>query len=355
MYSDREVLRQKIKLLSDQGMSAGRVARELNCNIKTVKKWSNQDNFRHKYNTIQRKKMTPNTKRRVSNELKDKVGGSLRKCVRKLNMSSDYINRDKTISRRTVQRYLKSTKWGSIARKMKVKPLLTPKNIADRLKFANMVTSAGYCDNTRRGRELRENVLWTDESPIELFPKLNHQNTRIRTSDKTKQIVGRPKFPLKIMVAGGITASGKTELYVCPPKETIGGQVYESKILPLYLDAINDPLTIGNKRKATLCQDSAPGHNIRSVINKITSTYPNSWTVGKWPGNSPDFNLIEPVWSVLKDSVHKNPIPKNRDQLIRRVRETWNSLNPDYLKKLVHSFPNRIKQAIDNCGGNTDY
>ena len=102
-------------------------------------------------------------------------------------------------------------------------------------------------------------------------------------------------------------------------------------------------------------QDSAPGHNVPPVISKIEATFQNSWTVGIWPGNSPDFNIIEPVWGLLQDSVLKTPIPKNREELICRVRETWFTLKPEYLKKLVHSFPNRIEQALNNEGGNTDY
>jgi len=157
------------------------------------------------------------------------------------------------------------------------------------------------------------------------------------------------------MVAGGITANGVTELYVCPEKETIDGKVYETKILPIYLKAIGDKRLIRNRRKTTLCPDSAPGHNIRPVISKIQSTFPNSWTFGIWPGNSPDFNVIEHVWNVLQESVHKCPIPKSREQLVARVRETCNSLEPGYHKSLVHSFQSRIDEAINNNGGHTTY
>jgi transposase-like protein len=355
MYSERELKRKQIQLLCDQGLPDSEVAKQVGVDHKTVKKWKNTNDFKHKYNTIQKKKLTPNTKRRISGLMMNRTGASLRKCSKRLNFSNDYKSRNKTISHTAVQNYLKTTEWGRVARKLRPKPLLSKKNIKDRLTFALNVQMEGYCDQSQNGRSFRENILFTDESPIELNSKPNPQNTRIRTSDKTKATVGIPKFPLKIMVAGGITANGVTDLYVCPKGETINGQVYEEKILPIYLSAINNRALIRNKRKATFQQDSAPGHKIRSVIDKIESTFPNSWTEGVWSGNSPDFNVIEHVWSVLQDSVFETPIPRTREELIQRVRQKWFSLTREYLSSLVHSFPKRIEQAINNEGGHTDY
>ena len=75
------------------------------------------------------------------------------------------------------------------------------------------------------------------------------------------------------MVAGGITAHGVTELYICPKGETITGQVYENKILPIYLKAMDNRDLIPNKNKGLLMQDSAPGHCTASVIKKIEDTF----------------------------------------------------------------------------------
>ena len=355
VYSERELKRQNIQLLCDQGLSFSEVAKQLKVDYKTAKKWSTTDTIRHKYNTIHKKKVTPNTKRRISNQMKEVLGASVRKCVKKLNMSESYQNRKKTISKTSVQKYIKAKDWGKYARKLPVKPLLSQKNINDRLVFALNVQLWGYCDNSRYGKSLRENILWTDESPIELNPKPNKQNVRFRTSSEAVPVIGVPKFPLKIMVAGGITAQGVTKLYVCPKGETITGKVYEEKILPIYLNAIKSQALIPNKKKATFMQDSATCHNVRPVIQKIECTFPNSWTSGIWSGNSPDLNVIEPVWGILQDSVFENPRPRNREELVDRIQKSWHSLDPRYLANLVHSFPRRIEEAINNEGGHTSY
>ena len=198
MYSEREVKRKQIHLLNARGMSVAAMAKVVGVDYKVAKKWSNCDTIKHHYNTVQRKKLTPNTKRKITIELKDKVGASVRKCVRKLNMSDVYKNRNKTISRKAVQNYLKTTNWGKIGRKLKVKPLLSKKNVNDRVRFGLWVKLNGYLDDSRHGITLRENILWTDESPIELHPKPNKQNTRVRTSNKSLAVIRRPKFPLKL-------------------------------------------------------------------------------------------------------------------------------------------------------------
>jgi len=176
-YSDREVTRKQIQLLARQGFLTIDIMNELNVSRDTVKKWADTQEYRHHYNTKPKRKLSPNTRRRITGLMKGRVGASVRKCANRLNQNKEYKNRKKTISYQTVQNYLKTTTWGRIARKLKVKPLLTKKNAEDRLAFALTVQMEWYCDLNRHGEGLRENTLWTDESVIELNPKANRQNT----------------------------------------------------------------------------------------------------------------------------------------------------------------------------------
>ena len=128
-----------------QGFSRAQIAAALEVSYNMVKKWSYRGDYRHKYNTVQKRKITPTTKLRITGLMKDRVGSSIRKCVRTLNMSDYYTNRGKHISRITVRRYVRSQPWGRIARKLVIKPLLTKQNVTDRLSFALNVQMEGYC------------------------------------------------------------------------------------------------------------------------------------------------------------------------------------------------------------------
>ena len=354
MSSDREEIR-SVQTLAAAGKTIREITNLVDMHRNNVRMWTNRPDIKHNHHTVADTKLSPNTKRKITRHFKDKMGGSYRKCAKMLNKSDDYRKRDKTISFQTVRRYVKSQKWGLIARKMTLKPLKTQLNKTDRIKFARKVTEEGYCGQGRIATLLRENVLWTDETWVELNPKPNPQNTRIRTLDKKKTIISLPKHSIKILVAGGMTAKGVTDLYVCEKGETINGQQYEDKILPIYLGALNSDKLFSSKRHATFQQDNAPGHIIKSVTAKIKAAYPMAWIKGVWPGNSPDLNVIEHLWNDLQESVFEEPIPRDRQQLIDRVVQKWNSFTEERLSKLVHSFPNRIREVIDSDGGHTSY
>ncbi len=83
-------------------------------------------------------------------------------------------------------------------------------------------------------------------------------------------------------------------------------------------------------------QDLAPVHTAKS-----TKSWLNDRGVGvlDWPANSPDLNLIENIWSIVKR-------PKHADELKATVKETWASTPPQQCHKLISSMPRRIEAVI---------
>lgn len=63
------------------------------------------------------------------------------------------------------------------------KPLLTEKDAEDRKMFCKRLIDKGFTLDNARGKKQRTDKLFTDEFPIELFPKPNQQNIRAGTSD----------------------------------------------------------------------------------------------------------------------------------------------------------------------------
>ena len=68
-----------------------------------------------------------------------------------------------------------------------------------------------------------------------------------------------------------------------------------------------------------------------------------------WPSNSPDLNLIENLWSIVKRNVEKK-MPKNTDDLRRFMIQEWDDILESTLIGLVGSMKHRCELIIENNG-----
>jgi transposase len=75
-----------------------------------------------------------------------------------------------------------------------------------------------------------------------------------------------------------------------------------------------------------------------------------------WPPGSPDMNIIEHVWAILKSKIKKRrPQPSNLDQLWVAAQEEWYSIPKDQIDILYRSIPDRIAALLDAKGWYTKY
>jgi transposase len=295
---------------------------------------------------------------------RDKWNVSTRSLAKHFNQNSDMPFQNK-VSHSTISRYLQNTDWGKTAYRIQVRPLLTSKNIRDRIHFCEEIRRLRYCGDTLLARLKLENILFTDESIIELYPKPNTQNMRIRTANpEERESLKIPKHGLKIMVAGGMTANGLTSLHVVEDGATVTGEYYRHRILPIYFAALDESrksTIVGASRifssveHAIFMQDGAPAHTAHETLYSLSQRFDHIWSKGFWPGNSPDLNPIEHIWPIIKDSIFQLPRPKNKLELILRVQQTWNLISVDLLKKLIFSFPRRIEACVLKGGQHSGY
>ena len=70
-----------------------------------------------------------------------------------------------------------------------------------------------------------------------------------------------------------------------------------------------------------------------------------------WPGNSPDLNPIEKLWTVLKDKVSEKQ-PASAKELVDAIKTVWvHEFSAEYCRSLVESMPKRLETIIKAKGG----
>ena len=121
-----------------------------------------------------------------------------------------------------------------------------------------------------------------------------------------------------------------------------------------YLDLLKNKLELhmAVHNCTVFMQDGAPCHRAKIVTQFLKS---KKIRILDWPGNSPDLNPIENLWSILKDKVSEKQ-PTSAKMLEQAIKEVWvRELSNEYCQSLVESMPRRLEAVIKAKGGPTKY
>ncbi len=154
------------------------------------------------------------------------------------------------------------------------------------------------------------------------------------------------KFPQSVMIWGAMSSAGVGPL--CFLKTNVTAPVYQ-EILEHFMFPSADQLF--KDADFIFQQDLAPAHTAKS-----TKSWFNDHGVGvlDWPANSPDLNLIENLWGIVKRKM-RDTRPNNADDLKAAIKETWASIPPQQCHKLITSMPRRIEAVIKAKEAPTKY
>lgn len=253
----------------------------------------------------------------------------------------DLWEKKKTVvSTKTIRRALKDIGLRScVARR---KPLLTDTQIANRLAWA-LEHQHWTVNEWRR-------VLWSDESTFYQFPK----NNRCRVWREPEEEFAASCVTATVKHSPSQMFWGCFSYYGLGPLVALEGSVNgEMHAKTLRKHAFPTLRKLFPRGDGIFQEDNAPPHRCK-VATAVRET--NGVQCLPWPPQSPDLNPIENLWSNIKTTVYsRSRKPKNRQHLVRVVKEAWKAISLQYIQGLVDSMPHRVQACIAAQGGSTKY
>lgn len=250
---------------------------------------------------------------------------------------------DAPVSFRTIRRRLQEMNLNS--RSPRKVPLLSKKNIKDRLRFAQRHLY-GHSDDMLRAQW--QNVLWSDETKVNLFGSDSVGRVR-RPPNKEFDC----RYAVKTVKHGG----GNIKVWGCFSYNGVGPIIWikETMTKETYRDILTNvmlPYARQNMAEGWIFQhDNDPKHSAGMVKNWLED---NQVTVLEWPSQSPDLNPIEHLWYDLKKRLPKGKFI-NQAHLWIETQKAWNNIPKTACERLVMSMPRRCTEVIKNKGRTTRY
>ena len=330
--------------LRTAGWKTSRTAKHLNLNYHTIyqfyKRYDASGSKENAYSTSGNPKYSPQA-------IRNMVRSTQKDAQSRRSPLKDIGANNGGMSASTVARHLKQA--GIESYKATRAPLLSPVNKQKRLQFA--------LEHRSRSKEDWCKVLWTDESAISKQDSRHHHLPR-RPQEKFHpaciQLTTKSGM-IKVMVWGCFLGLQKGPLLKMP-----SGSIKSAD----FMDIMEEEVFCwfkGQPEDTIWMQDNAPIHT-SAYSSKGFDLYGIKTLI--WPAQSPDLNPIENLWAYLKHKLHQSSPhlyllsggpERVKEAIYQALLGAWDSIEEDYLDKLLESMPRRMEAVIQAKGGQTKY
>ncbi len=332
-----EFTKGQIIALFNENFSYADISKKLNIPKSTIgyiiKKFKNVGSIHRKPGSGRKEILSADEKR----ALQDISDNAPRKNAKEIRNEITDITK-KQLSKKTVIRYLAEDQlFARIAHK---KPFISPKNKLLRYEISKKFLAIS--------NETWRTVIFTDEASFEMFPTRKRQTIYRRpgTAFETKNLVPSVKF-------GG----GKVMVWRCVSHKGVGnlvfvdGKINSGKYINILANNLKDSASKMNLSSYIFQQDSAPCHKSKTTMDYFEA---EEIALLDWAPQSPDLNPIEHVWAYIKLKL-RDFIPKNLDDLKRKILEIWYAIPLDYIQKLIDGMLKRSCAVFEAKGDNSKY
>ena len=151
------------------------------------------------------------------------------------------------------------------------------------------------------------------------------------------------------MISSATATQRRSRLHILPRNQKMDQHLYK-EVLTKHLRH-----SMTKTRTNIFQQDGAPCHKSRMMMAWFDE---QGFTLLDWPGQSPDMNPIENLWTAYKRILFKKfKPPRNMRELENRMHLAWNLLakKKKLLANLTDSSQRRVAALLEAEGGSTKY
>lgn len=188
-------------------------------------------------------------------------------------------------------------------------------------------------------------MTFSDESMVCLEPFKKKKIKILPILDNDDYFCEKQGYPIKIMIWGCIALNYKSPIIWVKKK------LNSNEYIKLLCDnLIFEDL---NKRFGNFSyifqQDGASSHRAKNTLNFLNTKVKIYKDDLKWPANSPDLNVIEMLWAIIKARINVDEI-SNQEQLFNEIKKIWEDIPISTINLLIQSFDSRLKTCIQLKG-----
>ncbi|XP_071054645.1 uncharacterized protein [Onthophagus taurus] len=248
------------------------------------------------------------------------------------------VSKESGLSKSSIHRILKKHKYHPYS--ISIVQHLRDTDFARRVNFCEFILTEHYGNN-----QFLDNIIWSDEAKFTKNGLFNRHNSHYWSDSNphkftTSNFQGSWQFNVYCAIRNDRVVA--LHFY----EENLNGERYLN-ILRNFDTNYLENLPLVELTQIFYQHDGAPPHNGYLVSNFFENIFNGQWIANNgpflWPPRLPDLSVLDYfIWGTIKNQVYSTTLT-TQENCMERVRNAFNNLNPDFLRKATH------QQVILRC------